>query len=119
MKKTLFILSLIMLFACSQESDVSEEKFVQIYKEILIARESTSDTEKATSNVNEVFEKYNMSESQFREMFMKLSAEDPKRLTEMIDSVRIFTEIEIKKIDSLKGKSEMEKDTNSPTQSDK
>lgn len=119
MKKTLIIFSLIMLFACSQESDVSQEKFVQIYKEILIARESTSDTEKGTSNVNEVFEKYNISESQFRDMFMKLSAEDPKRLTEMIDSVRIYTEVEIKKIDSLNGKSKMEKDTNTSTQSDK
>lgn len=119
MKKTLIILSLVMLFACSEESEVSQEKFVQIYKEILIARESTSDVEKGTSNVNEVFDKYNISESQFRKMFMKLSAENPKRLTEMIDSVRIYTEVEIKRIDSLNGKSQMEKDTNSPTQSDK
>lgn len=106
-------------FACSEENGISEEKFIQIYKEVLLARESTVDREEGTSNVNEVFAKYNISEPEFRGMYMKLSSENPQRLAEIIDSIRIYTEVEIREIDSLEKASEMEKDTNSPTQSDK
>jgi len=119
MKKIILILSLVLVFACNDESKTSEEKFIQVYQEVLLARESTADREEGTSNVNEVFAKYNISEPEFREMFMKLSSDNPKRLAEMIDSIRIYTEVEIRKIDSVEKALEMEKDTNSPTQSEK
>lgn len=119
MKKILLIFSLVLVYACTEESNISEKKFIQVYQEVLLARESTADIEKGTSSVNEVFAKYNISEPEFREMYMKLSSEDPKRLAEMIDSIRVYTEVEIRKIDSVQKASEMEKDTNSTTQSDK
>ena len=119
MKKIIFIFILLVLFSCSKDQSISEEKFIKVYEEVLIARESTDDTATGTEKVNEVFAKYHITEPQFRQMFEKLSADNPKRLAEMIDSVRLRTEVDIRKIDSVSKASEMEKDTNSPTQSKK
>ncbi len=113
------ILSLVLVFACSEDGSMTDEKFIQIYQEVLVARESTVDREAGTSRVNEVFAKYNISEPEFRQMYLKMSSEKPKRLAEMMDSIRIQTEVEIRKIDSTKKASEMEKDTNSTTNSEK
>jgi hypothetical protein len=119
MKKLILILSLVLVFACNEDEGMSDEKFIQIYQEVLVARESTADREAGTSRVNEVFAKYNISEPEFRKMFLKMSSEKPKRLAEMMDSIRIKTEVKIRKIDSTKKASEMEKDTNSATNPDK
>lgn len=119
MKKIILILSLVFVFACSDDGGMTDEKFIQIYQEVLVARESTADREAGTSKVNEVFAKYNISEPEFRQMYLKMSSEKPKRLAEMMDSIRIQTEVEIRKIDSTKKESEMEKDTNSTADSDK
>ncbi|MER3328873.1 MAG: hypothetical protein RIF34_04785 [Candidatus Kapaibacterium sp.] len=119
MKKIILILSLVLVFACSEDGGMTDEKFIQIYQEVLIARESTADREAGTSKVNEVFEKYNISEPEFRQMYMKMSSENPKRLAEMMDSIRIHTEVEIRKIDSTKKALEVEKDSNSTANTDK
>ncbi|GEM_PF-1502744 len=119
MKKIILILSLVLVFACNDEEGMSDEKFIQIYKEVLVARESTADREAGTSKVNEVFAKYNISEPEFRKMFLKMSSEKPKRLAEMMDSIRIQTEVGIRNIDSTRRALEMKKDTNSATNTDK
>ena len=119
MKKIIMILSLALVFACSDDGGMTDEKFIQIYQEVLVARESTVDREAGTSKVNEVFEKYNISEPEFRQMYLKMSSEKPKRLAEMLDSIRIQTEVEIRNIDSTRKASEMEKKTDSTTKSDK
>ena len=119
MKKIILILSLVLVFACSEDEGMSDEKFIQIYQEVLVARESTADREAGTSKVNEVFAKYNISEPEFRRMYLKMASDKPKRLAEMMDSIRIQTEVEIGKIDSTKKVLEMEQDTNSATKTDK
>lgn len=119
MKKIIFILSLVLVFACSEDEGMSDEKFIQIYQEVLVARESSADREVGTSKVNEVFAKYDISEPEFRKMYLKMSSEKPKRLAEMMDSIRIQTEVEIRKIDSTKKALEMEKDTNSAADANK
>ncbi|MFA7326012.1 MAG: hypothetical protein WC121_05055 [Candidatus Kapaibacterium sp.] len=119
MKKIIMILSLVLVFACSDDGGMTDEKFIQIYQEVLVARESTVDREAGTSKVNEVFEKYNISEPEFQKIFFKMAKEKPKRLAEMMDSIRIQTEVQIRNIDSTKKASEMEKDTNSASNSDK
>jgi|APTNR8051073442_1049403.scaffolds.fasta_scaffold14374_4 hypothetical protein len=119
MKKIILILSLVLVFACNNEDGMSDEKFIQIYQEVLVARESTVDREKGTSKVNEVFEKYNISEPEFRKLYLKMASENPKRLAELLDSIRIQTEVEIRSIDSIRKASEMKKDTNSATNTDK
>ena len=119
MKKIILILSLVLVFACSEDEGMSDEKFIQIYQEVLVARESTADREAGTSKVNEVFAKYNISEPEFRRMYLKMASDKPKRLAEMMDSIRIQTEVEIGKIDSTEKMLEMEQDTNSATKTDK
>lgn len=119
MKKIILILSLVFVFACSDDGGMTDEKFIQIYQEVLVARESTADRDAGTSRVNEVFAKYNISEPEFRQMYLKMSSEKPKRLAEMMDSIRIQTEVEIRKIDSTKHASEMEVDTSSATNAKK
>lgn len=111
MKKMIFILSLVVFFACGEESKLNDEKFIQVYKEILIARESTPDVQAGTEKVMQILANHGMSEPEFRKMYMKLSSEKPKRLAEMIDSIRHETEVEIHKIDSVRKASKMEVDT--------
>lgn len=113
------ILSLVLVFACSDDGAMTDEKFIQIYQEVLVARESTSDREVGTTRVNEVFTKYNISEPEFQKIYLKMASEKPKRLAEMLDSIRIQTEIQIRNIDSTKKASEMEKDTSSAANSEK
>jgi hypothetical protein len=119
MKKLILIFCLLMAFSCGDGGQVPEHKFIQIYKEVLIARESTQDREAGTQKVMAIFAKHNISEPEFRKMYMKLSEENPKKLAEMIDSIRHQTEIEIRQIDSTRKVSEMEKDTNTTAKTKK
>ena len=119
MKKIILILSLAFVLACSDDGSMTDEKFIQIYQEVLVARESSADREAGTTKVNEVFAKYNISEPEFQKIFFKMAKEKPKRLAEMMDSIRIQTEVEIRKIDSTKHASEVEVDTSSATNAKK
>ena len=117
MKYILIILSLLILSSCEQEDSIDDKKFLDIYTEVLIARESTTDREKGTEEVNKVLAEHGMTEPEFRKTYLELSKEDPKRLGRLIDSIRNHTSEVIRKIDSVdNAKLEMEKDTNSATQ---
>lgn len=120
MNYILILLSLLLLSACEQENSIDDEKFLDIYTEVLIARESTTNREKGTEEVNKVLAEHGMTEPEFRKTYLELSKEDPKRLGRLIDSIRNHTSEVIRKIDSVdNAKLEMEKDTNTATQTEK
>jgi hypothetical protein len=87
MKKILIILIAIAAISCSTK-DNGTDKFLNVYKEILIVREQTSDNEIATKKINSILEKNGYSEAEFREEFMKLS-QDKEKFLKLLDSIRI------------------------------
>lgn len=120
MKYIIIAISIITLFSCEENNKIEDSKFLDIYTEVLIARESTTDREKGTEEVNKVLAEHGMTEPEFRKTYLELSKEDPKRLGRLIDSIRNHTSEVIREIDSVdNAKLEMEKDTNSTTQSEK
>lgn len=86
MKKILFLLIFIFAVSCSTKDD-STEKFLNVYKEILIVREQTSDNEKASSQINTILKKNGYTETKFREEFMELS-KDREKFLKLLDSIR-------------------------------
>src|SRR6056300_815133 len=109
MKYVLILISIILFSSCEQEKKMSDEKFLDIYTEVLIARESTTDREEGTRKVNKVLEKHSMTEPDFRKTYLELSKDDPKRLGRLIDSVKNHTSEVIREIDSVENaKLEME-----------
>ena len=119
MKKLYLVLIFTLFFACSQEEGkITEGEFIEIYREVLVARESVSDRDEGTSKVNEVFEKHNITEPEFRKYYEGLMKENPRRLAIILDSIRNLTLKEIKEIDStINAQLEVEKDTSSTTDS--
>lgn len=106
--------------SCEQETKISDEKFLDIYTEVFIARESTTDREKGTEEVNKVLAKYGMTEPEFRQIMIDISQKDPKRLGRLIDSVRNYTSEVIRGIDSVENANlKMEQDTNATTDPEK
>ncbi len=80
------IVSVFFLASCGADR-AEEEKFLQIYREILIAREQIADSLKANQRVAEILEKNGYDEPRFRQTFFEF-AKDKKRFTEMLDSLR-------------------------------
>lgn len=120
MKYILILISIIILTSCEQEKHISDEKFLDIYTEVLIARESTTDREKGTKEVNKVLAKYGMTEPEFRQVMIDISQKEPKRLGRLIDSIRNHTSEVIREIDSVENaKLKMEQDTNATTEPEK
>lgn len=106
--------------SCEQETKISDEKFLDIYTEVFIARESTTDREKGTEEVNKVLAKYGMTEPEFRQIMIDISQKNPKRLGRLIDSVRNYTSEVIRGIDSVENANlKMEQDTNATTEPEK
>jgi hypothetical protein len=87
MKKILFLLIIIFAVSCSKKDD-STEKFLNVYKEIVIVREQTSENEAATKQINLILEKNGYTESEFRNEFMKQS-QDKVKFLKLLDSIRI------------------------------
>lgn len=76
----------ILLFSCS-DNKKKEEKFLKTYKEILITRETITDTAVANKKIAEILKKYGYDEPTFRHDFMELARNSDKfRIT--LDSLR-------------------------------
>jgi hypothetical protein len=104
--KLIFILSLstfLFLSGCGQSA--KREKLFNTYKEVLITRETITDSLKANKAVNKVLKKNGYTEIQFRNEIFEL-ARSEKDFLKTIDSLRNFVKFEQKRIlDSLNKKS--------------
>lgn len=84
----MLILSISLLFILSCSDDSAEEKrFMKTYKEILVVRETVTDSVEANQKVGKVIEQNGYTQLTFRDKFFDL-AKDKQRFTKMIDSVR-------------------------------
>jgi len=86
MKKIAFLF-VICLFSCSNSTKINEEKFYDMYKEILLIRKENEDTTIANPQVRELYQKYNYPQEQFKYDFSEL-AKDNKTFARKIDSIR-------------------------------
>ncbi len=87
MKNIIFCLVFIFaLSACSQDEN-SEGRFIETYRQILIARETIPDSVQANTAVSKIIQKNGYTESSFKEEFFNL-AKDKKSFGNLIDSVR-------------------------------
>ncbi|MFP4370311.1 MAG: hypothetical protein ACLFR2_12095 [Candidatus Kapaibacterium sp.] len=92
------IITVVILFAalsCSTEK--TERKFVEVYKDIIIAREMISDSTKANKVVDSILNSHGMNEAEFRQKYFELSS-DRKKFVKMIDSARALANKEIERI---------------------
>jgi len=88
MKRYIIALVLTILFLSSCGADKAEEdKFLNTYREILIAREQIADSIEANQRIGEILKKNGYDEPRFRQTFFEF-AKDKKRFTEMLDSLR-------------------------------
>ena len=87
--KIIYILLLLFLFSACNKTGVDENKFFDIYKEILVIRSHEEDTSIANPQVRELFKKYNYPKEQFEKDFFTLANKDEK-LASKIDSLRRF-----------------------------
>lgn len=77
---------LVFAVSCSKKDDETN-KFLNVYKEIMIVREQTADSEKASIKINNVLKKNGYTEPEFRAKFMELS-KDRVKFLRLLDSVR-------------------------------
>jgi len=80
------VLFSVVLFSCS-DSKINEEKFYDLYKEILLIRKENEDTTVANPLVGELYKKFNYSQEKFKNDFLELS-KDSKTFIQKIDSIR-------------------------------
>jgi hypothetical protein len=87
--KIILIISAILSFtaSCGNGQDEKYEVFLQTYKDILIARESTADSALANQKVDSILNAKGLSEAKFRQIMIDLS-QDKDDFFKMIDSVR-------------------------------
>jgi len=85
MKKIVFLFALI-IFSCS-DAKINEEKFYDMYKEILLIRKENEDTAVANPLVKELYKKYNYPQEKFKNDYLELS-KDSKTFIKKIDSIR-------------------------------
>lgn len=81
-----FVICLMLLSSCS-DSKLKQERFLNAYKEILIARETISDTTLANKKVAEILRKYDYDEPQFRRDFFEF-AKNSDNFRSLLDSLR-------------------------------
>lgn len=118
--KTLIIALLAFIFiSCGESENSSKQEFIDIYKEILIAREKAPDREAGNLKVQEILQEHEYSEPQFREEYTKYYKENPKEFAEILDSLRRIAMEKVKTIDSLEKASEMESESDTTTNADK
>jgi rubrerythrin len=97
MKYILIILLSLSITLTSCGSSDDKEKLLNVYKQILIARNSEQDSLKANEAVQKVLKKNGYTELQFRkEIFQMASSE--KDFLPMIDSLRNYVKDEQKRI---------------------
>jgi len=85
MKKIIFLF-VVIVFSCS-DTKINEEKFYNMYKEILLIRKENEDTTVANPLVKELYKKNNYSQKKFKNDYFELS-KDSKTFIKKIDSIR-------------------------------
>lgn len=95
MKKLIIIFAIFAAISCSDNSEM--QRFGKTYKEILIVRESISDTSVANKRVQKIISDNGYSELEFREVFFDL-AKDKQKFAKFIDSLRNDARKEVEKI---------------------
>ena len=89
MHKYQFLLLFLMLFcliSCS-DSQKEEERFINTYREILIARETIADSILANKKVDSIINHYDYTQDSFRDAFFEIM-KDNKNFSALIDSLR-------------------------------
>mgnify|MGYP000955115527 CR=1 FL=1 len=83
---TSIILGLLLFSSCS-DSKVKQEKFLNAYKEILLARETITDSTEANKKVAQILKKYDYDEPTFRKDFFEL-VKNSDNFRALLDSLR-------------------------------
>ena len=91
------LLLALFLFSCT---DTEEEKvrFTSAYKEILLVRETVTDSSEANSEVMKVMAKYGYDSQTFQKAYFEY-AKKPEEFIIMLDSIRSSVQDEISKIE--------------------
>lgn len=92
---TFFIFAAFILVGCSNSDN--KAKLLNVYKEILIAREKFQDSIQANQEVQKVLKKNGYSENQFRNEIFRL-AQSEKDFLKTIDSLRNYVKNEQSRI---------------------
>lgn len=106
MKSILAALAFVLIIACS-DTDKNNDELISVYKEILIIRESESDTSIANSKVREAIQDHDMTMEQFKAEFFAL-AKDDDEFVKVLDSLRRSFNADIKILKDSIRKSERE-----------
>lgn len=75
------------MLSCSKTESIDKDKLVDVYANILIIRESESDSLLAIERIDSVLGSYGMTEMEFRQTIFQLSRTD-KEFIKIIDSTR-------------------------------
>lgn len=96
MSKILIYILLIssIIFSCSENKNEFDERFLNAYSEVLIARESISEKSKADSAVAAILSTYNYSEPEFRKEF-EVRIKEPQKFMKTLDSIRNLIQIQL------------------------
>ena len=97
MRYIIVILLATTFFISSCSDNAEQDKLFNVYKQILIARNSHSDSLEANKAVIDVLKMNGYTELQFRNEFLKMAMKE-KSFMKMIDSLRTFMKIEQEKI---------------------
>lgn len=88
MKKIILVCVIcFMAVACDEQGNIDKEKYLEAYREILIARETIADSLEANEEVQRILEKYKYTMKSFADDAMKLTKGDGEFLN-IIDSLR-------------------------------
>ena len=97
MKKIVYIFILIIFISCSDPLG-KKEKFIETYKEVLIAREMFSDSTKLEQELKKVYNEHGYNyESDFNEDFNSYK-KDMNEFLEIVDTVRARARAELQNL---------------------
>ena len=103
MKKLILILALSFATISCGNGSGEKERFMNTYKQILVAREFVKDTALANRKVDKIMTDNGYSQQTFQQSFMEL-ARDREGFVRMIDSIRAQVERESGKNKDLEGR---------------
>jgi len=102
----IFLATTFFLSSCSDDSE--QDKLFNVYKQILIARNSQTDSLEANKAVMEVLKKNGYTQNKFRDEFFQMAMKE-KSFMRMIDSLRNYMKEEQEKILDSAGSNPMKK----------
>jgi hypothetical protein len=85
------LIYIISLLACSEKN---KDRFINTYKDVLIAREVNPDTSIGNAKVKDILRRYSYTEKSFKNEFFEF-AKNQKEFITMIDSARSLMNIEL------------------------